>query len=89
MPRVCPEDRRGIFHLIRRIVGPLGGGPVHSHTLRHSFASHLRENGAPIELISEAMGHVDLRSTMIYAKITTRKRHEDLARYLEGPEAGR
>ena len=46
------------------------------------------ENGAPIELISEAMGHADIRSTMIYAKITTKKRHTDLARYLEGPDEG-
>ena len=61
---------------------PLGVSP---HTLRHSFASRLRENGAPIDLISECLGHVDVRTTMIYAKITTKKRHEDLALYLEGP----
>jgi integrase/recombinase XerD len=81
-----PLGGRGIFHLIRRVVGPLVGRPVHPHMLRHSFASRLRENGAPLELISECLGHAGIGTTMIYAKITTKKRHEDLARYLKGPE---
>ena len=67
-------------------MGPLVGRPVHPHMLRHSFASRLRENGAPLELISECLGHAGIGTTMIYAKITTKKRHEDLARYLKGPE---
>ena len=69
-------------------MSPIVGRPIHPHTLRHSFASRLRENGAPLELMSECLGHAVLSTTMIYAKITTKKRYEDLARYLEGPEAG-
>jgi integrase/recombinase XerD len=84
-----PLVGRSIFWLVRRVVEPIIGRPIAPHTLRHSFASRLRENGAPLELIRECLGHVDYRSTLIYAAITTKKRHEDLARYLEGPEAGR
>lgn len=81
-----PLVGRSIFWLVRRVIEPILGRPIAPHTLRHSFASRLRENGAPLELISECLGHAALTTTMIYAKITTKKRHEDPARYLEGTE---
>lgn len=81
-----PLAGRSIFWLVRRVIEPIIGRPIAPHMLRHSFASRLRENGAPLELISECLGHADLRTSMIYAKITTKKRDEDLARYLEGTE---
>jgi integrase/recombinase XerC len=55
---------------------------VAPHVLRHSFASRLRENGAPPELIQEALGHASINTTMIYAHISTAKRKAELARYL-------
>ena len=40
---------------------------IHFHTLRHSFASNLANNGVPIIVIKELMGHKDISTTQIYS----------------------
>jgi len=64
-------------------VVPVIGRPVHPHMLRHSFASRLRENGAGLQVIQEALGHANINTTTMYAHLTTNRRRQELARLLE------
>lgn len=55
------------------------------HTLRHSFATWLNDQGTPIATIQALMGHKQIDSTMVYVKVSDRAKTEAMAR-LSSPE---
>ena len=78
-----PVGPKTIFYTIRRLCEAVLHRPVHPHMLRHSFASRLRENGADLQDMQEAMGHATITTTTMYAHLTTRRQREQLAEYLK------
>jgi integrase/recombinase XerD len=52
---------------------------IHPHQLRHSYATNLLNNGAPLEVIQSLLGHEKSETTRIYAQLSGRLR-EDLYR---------
>jgi site-specific recombinase XerD len=66
-----PITRSRVSEIFRRAVFRAGLGRVTSHNLRHSFATHMLDNGADIRHVQELLGHVSLASTNQYAHIAS------------------
>ncbi len=75
-------SRQGIFKLVKEIAIKAGiDKDISPHTLRHSFATNLLENGADLRIVQELLGHSDISTTQIYTHVSQKHIREQYNRF--------
>ena len=75
-------SRQMVFLIIKEIVRKANiQKNISPHTFRHSFATHLLQNGADLRFIQEMLGHSSITTTEIYTHLNTEELHETILKY--------
>lgn len=75
-------SRQGVFKILKELANKAGiKKEISPHTLRHSFATNLLNNGADLRVIQELLGHENLETTEIYSHLQNKKIEEDYSNH--------
>lgn len=73
-----PLTTRGVEYILAKIDEKAGTNlKLHPHTLRHTFATYLLDNGADLRTIQELLGHKSLNTTQVYTHVSTQRMLEE------------
>jgi site-specific recombinase XerD len=83
-------SRAGVRYLLQKHVQPVRRDhpgftqPVSPHSLRHTKGMHLLQSGVPLEIIRDFLGHVDVKTTEIYARANLEMKRKALEKAADG-----